>query len=248
MMSEDIFAKGGSVGIMQPYFFPYLGHFSLIHATDFWVIFDVSQYKPKSWMNRNRVLHPSKGWQYLTVPLGNSSISIKTKDARVKELNNTKINLLRKMEHYRKKAPFYSEVMSIVEHSFSRSITNSLVDLNISALEAVCSYLGLSFNYSICSELNIDFPSSITAGHWAPTIASKLGAVSYINPESGRGLFDKKEFEKLGIKLQFMSTQEFAYKTKGYIFEPNLSVLDVMFWCSPVEIKEAIENRYILMT
>ena len=29
---------------MQPYFFPYLGHFSLISSVDKWVVFDVTQY------------------------------------------------------------------------------------------------------------------------------------------------------------------------------------------------------------
>ena len=28
------------IGIMQPYFFPYLGHFALIDAVDKWVVFD----------------------------------------------------------------------------------------------------------------------------------------------------------------------------------------------------------------
>jgi len=53
------------LGIMQPYFFPYLGHFSLISSVDKWIVFDVTQYTPKTWMNRNRILHPKTGWQYV---------------------------------------------------------------------------------------------------------------------------------------------------------------------------------------
>jgi hypothetical protein len=45
------------LGIMQPYFFPYLGHFGLIAAVDQWIVFDVTQYTPKTW-NRNPSLHP----------------------------------------------------------------------------------------------------------------------------------------------------------------------------------------------
>ncbi len=54
------------LGIMQPYFFPYLGHFGLIAACDRWVVFDTCQYTPRSWMNRNRVLHPAEGWTWAT--------------------------------------------------------------------------------------------------------------------------------------------------------------------------------------
>lgn len=49
------------LAIMQPYFFPYLGHFSLIAASDAWIVFDVRQYTPRTWMNRNRILHPTGG-------------------------------------------------------------------------------------------------------------------------------------------------------------------------------------------
>jgi WbqC-like protein family len=46
------------LGIMQPYFCPYLGHFALIAAVDQRIVFDVTQYTPKTWMNRNPILHP----------------------------------------------------------------------------------------------------------------------------------------------------------------------------------------------
>ena len=64
------------LGIMQPYFFPYPGHFALIASVDRWIVFDVTQYTPKTWMNRNRVLHPASGAMYVTVPLANASKAI----------------------------------------------------------------------------------------------------------------------------------------------------------------------------
>ena len=54
---------------MQPYFFPYLGYFELIARTDRWVVLDTVQYNRKSWMNRNRILHPNNGWQYINAPV-----------------------------------------------------------------------------------------------------------------------------------------------------------------------------------
>ena len=43
------------VGIMQPYFFPYIGYFQLIANTDQFIFFDIVQYNKRSWMNRNRI-------------------------------------------------------------------------------------------------------------------------------------------------------------------------------------------------
>lgn len=71
------------LGIMQPYFFPYLGHFSLIAAVDEWIVFDVSQYTPRTWMNRNRVLNPAGGCKWVTIPLSNGSIHKRTHEILV---------------------------------------------------------------------------------------------------------------------------------------------------------------------
>ena len=57
------------VAIMQPYFFPYLGYFSLIKHTDEFILFDPVQFIRHGWIERNRILKPENGWQYISVPL-----------------------------------------------------------------------------------------------------------------------------------------------------------------------------------
>jgi len=61
-----------TLGVMQPYFFPYLGYFQLIASVKRGVIFDTAQYCRKSWMNRNRILDGKGGWQYISVPVSAS--------------------------------------------------------------------------------------------------------------------------------------------------------------------------------
>ena len=87
MIDEKIVA-----GIMQPYFFPYIGYFSLIKATNKWIVFDTPQYANRSWMNRNRVIHPSgEGWIYLTVPVRKHAL--RTPLNKI-EINNKNIILI----------------------------------------------------------------------------------------------------------------------------------------------------------
>lgn len=230
------------VGIMQPYFFPYLGHFSLIAAVDEWIVFDISQYTPKTWMSRNRILHPSSGWQYVTVPLSNSSISIKTFEARILDLSGAKANIVGKLTHYKRKAPYYEAVVALVREVFDSAADNSLVQLNVRGLSAVCRYLGLPFVYRICSELNLSLPPIMSPGEWSLEICSLLGAASYVNPASGREIFDPAAFERHGIELNFAEPKEFIYSTAPYHFEPNLSVLDVLMWNSPETVADAVRN------
>ena len=93
---------------MQPYFFPYLGYFELIARVDRWVVFDVVQYNAKSWMNRNRILHPKEGWQYITVPVEKAPRGTLIRDIRVKDMVDSRERVLGQMVHYKKKAPLLS--------------------------------------------------------------------------------------------------------------------------------------------
>ncbi len=44
------------VGIMQPYFFPYIGYWQLMNAVDEYVICDDVNYIKNGYINRNRIL------------------------------------------------------------------------------------------------------------------------------------------------------------------------------------------------
>ncbi len=227
---------------MQPYFFPYLGHFSLIAAVDEWIVFDITQYTPKTWMNRNRILHPNAGWQYVTVPLSNSSISIKTHEARVLNFSEAKASIVGKLSHYKKKAPHFEAVNALINEAFDSATDDSLVHLNVHGLGAVCRYLGIPFNYRICSELNLPLPEKLQPGEWAPEICRMLGANSYVNPAGGQEIFDPSEFARRGISLHFAQAKEFVYATSPYQYEPNLSILDVLMWNPPAVVAKAIRN------
>jgi len=235
------------LGIMQPYFFPYLGHFALIAAVDEWVVFDIPQYTRKSWINRNRVLHPAGSWQYISIPLANSSIHMRISDARIDCVRDQERYVLGKVSHYRRRAPYYDEVCSIIRSTFAAVTDDSLVSLNVGGLCAVCQYLGLPFRYRLCSHLQIDFPGALHPGGWAPWIAARLSAAAYINPIGGRDLFDSEEFAGEGVALGFLEFVPFVYDTPGYTFEKDLSIIDVLMWNDPAVIIQAIrQNSQVL--
>ena len=89
------------LGIMQPYFFPYVGHFELIHLSDDWIVFDVVKYQPKSWMNRNRVLHPKAGWQYVSAPVEKRGESGLIRDVRLVDPAAALARIIGQIDHYR---------------------------------------------------------------------------------------------------------------------------------------------------
>jgi WbqC-like protein family len=236
------------LGIMQPYFFPYLGHFALIAAVDEWVVFDITQYTRKSWLSRNRILRPAGGWTYVSVPLKNSSTHIKTYEARVADIAKAQQHVRGKLSHYKRRAPNYASVCDVVDAAFAGAADDSLVALDVSALRTVCEYLRLPFRYRVCSQLAIEYPDHLRAGEWAPWIAAKLSADVYVNPISGRPLFHQPDFGRRRIELQFLDYAPVVYETPGYTFQEDLSILDVLMWNDPGAIVRAIGTNTSLIT
>ncbi|WP_206060345.1 WbqC family protein [Nitrincola alkalilacustris] len=233
-----------TLGIMQPYFFPYLGHFALIAACERWVVFDISQYTRKSWMNRNRILHPKQGWQYISVPVANATLGIDTSEVVVQDLVASRAALLGKLSHYSRAAPYYKDVIALVQECFAAVSDNRLVTLNTQALKAVTTYLGIPFNYELCSELELKFPPQMRPGDWALEISRQYGASAYINPASGRELFDPAAFSLSSVRLGFSEFTPFVYPTGNFCYEHGMSILDVMMWCPPEVIKRAVSTHH----
>ena len=196
------------LGIMQPYFFPYLGYFELIDRTDKWVVFDVVQYRPKSWMNRNRILHPKDGWQYISVPVSHSR-DMAIQDVRVIDKAVSGRQVVNQLNHYRKKGPFFNEVVNLVELAFDRTVSGFLTDLNVQTLTVTCEYLGINFDPSICSQMELNLTEIDHPGKWALKISQQMGVSEYINPPNGRDIFPPEEWRACGIKLFFTELPDF---------------------------------------
>ena len=116
------------LGIMQPYFAPALGYFDLISLCDKWVVFDVADYRPKSWMVRNRILHPSSGSQYIKAQTGKVHRGTPIRDVRLAPGRDWRDLILRQVEHYRSKAPFFDDTFQLLERCLDTE-TDSLAKL-----------------------------------------------------------------------------------------------------------------------
>ena len=231
------------LGIMQPYFFPYIGYFTLVARTDRWVVFDVVQYNARSWMNRNRILHPTTGWQYVNVPVEHAPKGTPIREIRVKDKAAALARLTGQLEHYRRRAPHVTAVLELVREAFDRAATDQLVDLNISTLSATCRYLGIPFESSLCSEMNLQLDGVEHAGQWALKISQQLGADTYLNPPGGRAIFKPEEWDAAGIQLGFVDPPPLTYDCKPYGFVEHLSILDVLMWNRPEQVREAMRGQ-----
>ena len=109
------------LGIMQPYFFPYIGYFSLINYCDRFIYFDTPQYIHHGWVNRNRILKQGNDAAYITVPT--------KKAARDTPINKIIINndlawkekIYGQLSYYKRKAPYYYTAIEVVKSEIGRA-------------------------------------------------------------------------------------------------------------------------------
>jgi WbqC-like protein family len=222
---------------MQPYFFPYLGYFDLISYSDNWVVFDAAQYIRHGWVNRNRILHPKEGWQYVIVPLRKHGRNVLIKDVEINEERDWRGRIIGQLQHYKNKAPHFDRIIKLINECLSIG-TPFLSPLNVAMLEKVCQYMGIPFKYSYFSEMNLELGTVKDPGDWALLIAKAIGAKEYVNPPGGRSIFDPSKFEKAGIKLTIRNLAPIEYECKGYEFVPGLSIIDVLMWNSPDKVRD----------
>lgn len=223
------------VGIMQPYFFPYIGYFALIEKSDFFILLDEVQFIRHGWIERNRILKQSGGWNYISVPLEKHSRDTLIRDIRIRNTEKWKEKILSQLVYY-KGAPNYYKIRKLVEAAIYPDY-EGIVQCNCQTLRMVCEYLGISTPIEVFSEMNLEIESPGSADEWALNICRALpGVTEYWNPEGGAEFFDKAKYEKYGLELYFMKMQLREYEQKGNEFIPGLSILDVMMFNSPEEI------------
>jgi hypothetical protein len=231
------------LGCMQPYFFPYLGYFDLINRCDKWVVFDTAKYMRRHWVNRNRILHPTSGWQYISVPVNRGTDGGAIADVRISDKAKARRRILAQLAHYRqKRAPFFAATIALVEGSFDNSPGDQLAELAVAGLSRVCDYLGIDFEPVRLSCAGLALPMIESAGQWAVEISAAVGASDYINAPGGRALFRPDEFARRGVRLHFADLITLPYAMADRPFIDHLSIIDVLMWNAPDAVKGHLDR------
>jgi hypothetical protein len=214
---------------MQPYFFPYIGYWQLIRAADCFVLFDEAQYVKQGWINRNRVLKPGGGWQYIVAPVKGHPMSARIRDVGIFTGSDWRTLIVRRLAHYRKIAPHFEETEAVVADIFSGADESSIGAFNCAAIRKLCVYLGIDAEIIVSSERNFDYANVAAPGDWALAHSEQLGASEFLNPVGGAHLFDREKFLARGIGLSFLHCGQTPYAQPGP-FEPSLSIIDVLMF------------------
>ena len=231
------------LGIMQPYFFPYIGYFSLIKHTDKFILLDEVQFIRHGWIERNRILKQTGGWQYIAVPLKKHTQKTRIKDIEINNSQSWKKKIIDQIGYYRK-APYYKEIKELLEKCFAIEYSD-ITHLNKKCLEEVCCYIGITTPIEIFSEMGIEIEPVTKSDEWALNICLALdGVKEYWNPPGGRAFFDTQKYKDKGIDLKFQEIILSPYMQNGESIM-GLSIIDVLMFNSIEKVKEMLEEFYL---
>lgn len=229
------------LGIMQPYFFPYLGYWQLIYSVDTFVVYDDVNFIKRGWINRNNIL--VNGEKHLiSLPLVHPSQNKKINQIFVCPEIEGRNRLVRTLEIAYKRAPYYHDVMNMIESLLLQD--EMISQLNFHSIQAVCDYLEIGTKIVLSSEFAKR--SELRGQERIIDICKLMGAKTYINAIGGQALYDPLTFLENGLELKFIKMGEIAYKQFDNVFVPNLSIIDILMFNGKSEIQNYLKDCTLL--
>ena len=227
---------------MQPYFFPYLGYFGLIKHSDRFLIGDNVQFMKGGWIARNRVLKQEQGWQYIGVPLQKHPMTTVIRDVKIHHGEPWREKIFNLLRHYKRKAPYYADVVQFLTRVLQYP-TDRISDLNAYLLAETCNYIGIPFRSITFHDLDFALDPVNAPDEWALNVCKVIGAGTYINPPGGMEFYDRGKYASAGISLQFLKVNLRPYDQQRDPFEEGLSILDVMMFNTPGQIRAMLDDH-----
>lgn len=232
-----------TLGIMQPYLFPYLGYFQLIHAVDRFVVYDDVNYIKQGWVNRNRILVNGEPHLF-TLPLRGASAFSKIHELEVdaRQFALWRDKFLRTLGQAYAKAPHVRTVQELVG-ALLEGPHERLTDVLLATLRGVMHHL------HITTEV---VPSSRTYGNEhlqgqerVLDICRREKASRYLNAIGGKTLYAPEAFAERGVELRFLRSRLSPYPQGKHSFVPGLSILDAMMYLTDAPLRELLNDHDI---
>lgn len=208
--------------IHQPQYLPWIGYFDKLDHADVFVLLDNVQYKKNEWQNRNRI-RTSQGWQWVTVPVlykypeKINAVKINnTVDWRRKHVNALVSNYSR--------APFFKEYFGFFEEIFSLP-WEYLAEINIHIIRYLNKILEINKEILLASQLSLrEEPNERLID-----ICEHVHADAYLSGRDGAKYMDPEKFAQAKIQILFQDFHHPVYSQLYTIFEPYMSVIDLLF-------------------
>ena len=216
------------LGIMQPYFMPYIGYFQLMKAVDKYVVYDDVNYIKGGWANRNHILINGEK-EMFTVTLQKAS---QNKLFNEIVIGDDFKKLMKTLQMNYSRAINFDQTMVLMERIISFP-NKQLAVFIANSFREILSYL------SVETEILM----SLRGKDKIIQICEILGADTYYNAVGGKNLYDQEEFREHGITLNFVDSLPQVYSqlhTREFV--SGLSMVDVLMNNTKDEVNRLLDS------
>lgn len=189
-----------TVAVMQPYFFPYGGYFSLMKAVDHFLVFDCVQFPRRGWVHRNRVPGPTGKEEWLTLPLARQS-----RETLIRDLvfaHDAEVCFAERLRRYSWFSGPRAATNAFADGRIFRLLSTP-VEFLASTLTICADLLGIRPQFSFTSALKLD--PELRGEDRVIAAVSAVGGSRYVNASGGRTLYSQDKFKRHGLELLFLN-------------------------------------------
>lgn len=227
------------LGIMQPYFMPYIGYFQLMKAVDKYVVYDDVNYIKGGWVSRNNILVNGEKKMF-TITLNGASPNKYFNEISIRDDFK---KLLKTLQMNYSKAIYYHPIMELLERVFAYP-DKQLALFLANSFREILAYLNVNTEILMSSDLPKD--CSLKGKDKVIHMCKLLDANQYYNTIGGQNLYDKEEFALNDIQLSFVQSEIVEYSQFGERFIPGLSIIDVLMFNSKESVNQMLDNYKLI--
>jgi len=251
------------LGIMQPYFFPYIGYFQAIYFVDKYILYYNISFRKDSWINRNKILLRDGQINLITIPLVKKSSNKRISELSIDNTVPWKKKLLNKIYLNYKHARCFEQTYNLIKSVLDKDLS-SLHFLNMESVLAVAKYLELDTDIETENQKYQDIEEYIESKDGLGEIyyngsqlekkvvrvlriCEREQASTFVNSIGGELLYRKEIFARNGIALSFIKPDEaLQYDQLQGRFSPNLSIIDVLMF-NDIENTKKLLAQHVLV-
>jgi hypothetical protein len=217
--------------ILQPSYIPWRGYFDQIRKADVFVFYDCVQYDDRGWRNRNKI-KTAQGTQWLTIPVnskGHQTLKTPIMDIPIVWDAPWREQHQRALQLSYGKGPFFREYSKLLNAIYERR-DEKLADFTCASTELIARALGINHTRFLRSS---SLPAEGAKSDRLLSVLRHLGATHYISGPSASSYMKLEKFANAGIAVEFMDYNYQPYPQLHGPFEPQVTVLDLLFNLGP---------------
>lgn len=216
------------VTILQPSYIPWRGYFHLMARSDLFIFYDDVQYDKHGWRNRNQIKTPT-GVRWLTIPVhssGNVVQEIPINQIKVDWRKNWAESHLQLLTQSYREAPFFKKYQDLLKSIYSQK-PEFLADFTVETSITLARELGIQKTHFLRSSEMKGISGRKTDR--LIQILKTVGATHYLSGPSAREYIEQEKFDAAGITLEYMVYEYREYPQLYPPYNPQVSILDLLF-------------------